>query len=107
MSGYDERKQAMETRMAQDSELRFKVTNRRNRLLGDWAAEKLGRKGDEAVAYAKTVVLADFEEPGDADVIRKVAADFAEAGLPVTEQEIRQELARLQPQAQQQVMQET
>ena len=79
----------------QDSELEFKIVVRRNRLLGLWAAEKLGIAGDAAAAYAKEVVSADFEEPGDEDVIRKVMKDFGEKGVAAGEAEVRDQITRL------------
>ncbi|MEO1235743.1 MAG: DUF1476 domain-containing protein [Planctomycetota bacterium] len=106
MSGYDERKRGMDTKLTHDSEVKFRVTNRRHRLLGDWAAKRLGKTGDEAEAYSREVVRADFEEPGEEDVIRKLLADFAEAGVEVTRAEVLAEMARLQPVAEQQVLAE-
>ena len=79
MTTFDQRKDAFENRFAHDEELRFKATARRNKLLGLWAAEKLGKSGADADAYAKSVVVADFEEAGDEDVVRKVRGDFATA----------------------------
>jgi hypothetical protein len=84
-----------EHRHAQDSELEFKIVVRRNRLLGMWAAEKLGLAGDAAAAYAKEVVGADFEEPGDEDVVRKVMRDFREKGVTTGEAEVRDQIVRL------------
>ena len=81
MTTFDDRKDAFENKFALDEELRFKATARRNKLLGLWAAEKLGKSGAEADAYAKSVVLADFEEAGDGDVIRKVKADLEAGGV--------------------------
>jgi len=80
MSGMDDRSEAYENKFAHDEELRFKAEARRNKLLGLWAAEHLGKTGDEAEAYAREVVLADFEEAGDNDVFRKVRGDFDAAG---------------------------
>jgi len=77
MSTLDQRGKDFEKKFAHDEELRFKATARRNKLLGLWAAEKLGKTGADAEAYAKEVVAADFEEAGDGDVLRKVAADLA------------------------------
>ena len=93
MSSFDERKDAFEKRFAHDEELRFKATARRNKQLGLWAAGKLGKTGDGAEAYAKSVVLADFEEAGDEDVMRKVKTDLAATG--VSEAEIRAKMAEL------------
>jgi hypothetical protein len=97
MAGFDERKDAFEKKFAHDEELRFKATARRNKLFGLWAAEQLGKSGTDADAYAKSVVLADFEEAGDADVLRKVQADLAAAGKPVDATELANALnARMQ-----------
>ena len=88
MTGFDERKDAFEKKFAHDEELRFKATARRNRLFGLWVADRLGKTGADADAYAKSVVLADFEEVGDDDVLRKVRNDLAAAGKPVDEAEL-------------------
>ncbi len=95
MTTFDQRKDAFENKFAHDEELRFKATARRNKLLGLWAAEKLGKSGAEADAYAKAVVVADFEEAGDEDVVRKVKADFAAGAVTVGDAEIRQIMAEL------------
>lgn len=91
MSNFNEREKAFEAKFKNDQELQFKVNNRRNRLLGQWAAEQMGMGGDEVAAYAKTVVAADFEKPGHDDVIEKVMADFAERGTEVSEHRLRRE----------------
>ncbi|MBY0382465.1 MAG: DUF1476 domain-containing protein [Xanthobacteraceae bacterium] len=93
MSSFDRREEGFEKKFALDEELRFKAEARRNRLLGLWAAEKLSLTGDDATSYAKDVVAADFEESGDADVLRKVAADLS--GKGVTEQQIRVKMDEL------------
>lgn len=95
MSTFDQRKDAFENKFAHDEELRFKATARRNKLLGLWAAQKLGKTGADADAYAKAVVLADFEEAGDEDVLRKVKADFAAANVSVADEEIRSVMTEL------------
>jgi hypothetical protein len=95
MTTFDNREDAFEKKFAHDEELRFKSTARRNKLLGLWAAEKLGKSGADADAYAKTVVLADFEEAGDSDVMRKVKADLEEKGAAVSESEIRSRMLDL------------
>ncbi|MES2600540.1 MAG: DUF1476 domain-containing protein [Pseudomonadota bacterium] len=92
MSTFDKRQEGFEKKFALDEEQKFKAEARRNKLLGLWAAEKLGKTGDEAAAYAKEVVSADFEEAGDADVLRKVATDLAGKA---TEQEIRAKMDEL------------
>ena len=76
MTTFDKREEGFEKKFALDEEQKFKAEARRNRLLGLWAAEKLGMSGDAATAYAKEVVAADFEEAGDADVQHKVLKDF-------------------------------
>jgi hypothetical protein len=95
MSQFDQRKDAFENKFAHDEELRFKATARRNKLLGLWAAEKLGKSGADADAYAKAVVIADFEEAGDDDVMRKVRTDFAAGGVAVDDAEIRRVMGEL------------
>ena len=89
MSEFNKREEGFEKKFALDEEQKFRAEARRNRLLGLWAAEKLGITGDAATAYAKEVVAADFEEAGDGDVLRKVMADFAAKNVAVTEQAIR------------------
>ncbi|MEZ5724782.1 MAG: DUF1476 domain-containing protein [Paracoccaceae bacterium] len=76
MTTFDDRERSYEAKFARDADLQFKAEARRNRLLGEWAAELLGKSGEEAKAYALTVVSSDFEEPGDEDVYRKLAADL-------------------------------
>ena len=95
MTTFDERKNAFEQKFAHDEELRFKATARRNKLLGLWAADKLGKSGVDAEAYAKSVVVADFEEAGDEDVVRKLKNDFALANLGIDDSEIRKVMTEL------------
>eukprot|EP00752_Nemacystus_decipiens_P019404 g17460.t1 len=95
MSTFDKRQEGFENKFAHDEELRFKAEARRNKMLGAWAAEKLGKTGDDAEAYAKSVLLADFEEPGDEDVYRKVKGDFEAANIDVSEHQLRREMADL------------
>ena len=99
MANMDDRKDAFEKKFAHDEELKFKATVRRNKLLGLWAAEKLGKSGDDAEAYAKSVVAADFEEAGDEDVFRKVRADFDAAGVDQSDHQIRRTMDELLDQA--------
>lgn len=103
MANMDDRKDAFEKKFAHDEELKFKATARRNKLLGLWAAEKLGKTGDEAEAYAKSVVVADFEEAGDDDVFRKIRADFDAAGVDQSDHQIRRTMDDLLGQAIEQV----
>ena len=100
MSSFDDRQKSFESRFAHDAQMQFKAEARRNRLLGLWAAEKLGRTGDDAAAYAKEVVRADFEEAGDEDVYRKVSGDL---GDRATESEIRAKMAELMAEAKGQI----
>lgn len=96
MSTFDQREKDFERKFAHDEELRFKATARRNKLLGLWAAEKLGKSVADADAYAKEVVAADFEEAGDEDVFRKVAKDLAGKA---SEQDIRTAMVDLMAKA--------
>ena len=95
MSTFDRREEAFESKFAHDEELRFKAEARRNKLLGLWAAELLGKSGDEADAYAKEVVAADFEEAGDEDVFRKLRADFDANGVDQSDHQIRRTMTEL------------
>ena len=95
MGTFDEREKGFEAKFAHDADLEFRVTARRNKLLGLWAAEKLGKSGAEADAYAKSVVVADFEEAGDEDVVRKVKSDFALANVNTSDAEIRTVMTEL------------
>ena len=98
---FDKREEGFEKQFAHDQELRFKAMARRNKMLGLWAAGVLGKSGADAEAYAKEVVLADFEEAGDNDVLRKVAKDLLPKG--VTEQQIRAQMTELLTQAVEQI----
>ncbi|WP_170338741.1 DUF1476 domain-containing protein [Ruegeria arenilitoris] len=103
MTTFDERENAFEAKFAHDEEMQFKAQARCNKLLGLWAAEKMGKSGDDAAEYAKSVVIADFEEAGHEDVVRKVAADLGDLSSP---EEIRAKMAELLPEAKAQVMSE-
>jgi len=94
---FDKREEGFEKQFAHDEELRFKAMARRNKLLGLWAAGILGKTGADADAYAKEVVLADFEESGDNDVMRKVVKDLA--GKGISEQDVRAQMGTLLAQA--------
>ncbi|WP_037306996.1 DUF1476 domain-containing protein [Ruegeria halocynthiae] len=104
MTTFDERENAFEAKFAHDEEMQFKAQARCNKLLGLWAAEKMGKTGDAADDYAKTVVIADFEEAGHEDVVRKVAGDL---GALSSDDEVRAKLAELLPEAKAQVLTET
>ena len=99
MTTFDKREEGFEKKFALDEEQKFKAMARRNRLLGLWAAEKLGLSGEEANAYAKEVVAADFEEAGDNDVLHKVLKDLTAKGNAVTEAELRAKMDELMAQA--------
>ena len=108
MPSFDDRKKGFESKFAHDAEMQFKAEARRNRLLGLWAAEKMGVT-DEAgkKAYAQEVVRADFQEKGDEDVFRKISGDFKAKGVNVPESEIRDQMTRLMAEAKVQLMDET
>ena len=99
MSIFDKREEGFEKQFARDEELRFKAAARRNRLLGQWAASKLGLSGAEADAYAKEVVVSDFEESGDEDVFRKVRKDFDAKGVAELDHQIRRTMVDLMEKA--------
>jgi len=101
MSGITDREKAFENKYAHDQDKKFRIVARRNKLLGLWAAKLLGMA--DADAYAKEVVASDFEEAGDEDVVRKVASDFAGAGVSVGADEIRAKLLELLPVAADQI----
>ncbi len=107
MSGIDERGDAFEKKYAHDAELQFKAEARRNKLLGQWAAEKLGKSGDAVGEYAKEVVRSDFEEPGDEDVFRKIREDFDNAGVEQSDHQIRRTMEELMETAIEQVKNES
>ena len=106
MSGFDDRKKGFEGKFAHDEELKFKAEARRNKLLGLWAAELMGITGDEAAEYAKSVVKADFEEPGDEDVFRKVRQDFDAKGVDQSDHQLRRTMDELMQTAVEQIQNE-
>ena len=99
MTTFDKREEGFEKQFAHDEELKFKANARRNKLLGLWAAEKLGMSGADADAYAKAVVMADFEEPGDNDVFKKIRQDFDAKGVAQSDQQIRRTMDELMAKA--------
>jgi hypothetical protein len=103
MTSMKDRQEGFERKFALDEEQKFRAMARRNKLLGLWAAEKLGKTGEEAEAYAKEVVKADFEEAGDDDVFRKVRKDFDAAGVNQSDHQIRRTMEELMAQAAEQV----
>mgnify|MGYP002783786641 FL=1 len=104
MTSFSDRERAFEAKYANDQELQFKIIARRNRLLGEWAADRMGLTPEERDAYAKAVVQADFEEVGDEDVIRKVTGDLTSAQVDVTDAEIRAALEEKTVEARRQFM---
>ena len=103
MTTFDKREEGFEAKFAHDEALRFKAGARRNMLLGLWAAEKLGKSGEAAREYAKSVVAADFEEAGDEDVFRKIRADFDAGGVNEFDHQIRRTMTDLMATAVQQI----
>lgn len=101
--GFNGREKGFEAKYQHDQEMLFKITARRNKLLGLWVAEQIGLSGGDADAYAKEVVVSDFEEPGDADVVRKVLGDLGGKGIDITEKALRVEMTRLGEIARQQI----
>jgi hypothetical protein len=99
MTTFDKREEAFEQQFAHDEELRFKATARRNKLLGLWAAEKLGLKGAAADSYALSIVMSDFEETGERDVTRKIRKDFDAQGVAQSDHQIDRMMTELMAQA--------
>jgi hypothetical protein len=106
MTTFDDREKQFESKFKHDQELQFKVEVRRNKLLGLWAAELLGLDAREADVYAKDVVSSDFQEPGDADVVRKVLSDLEGKGVEMSEHRLRRKMDELMATAKNQVMKE-
>lgn len=106
MTTFDDRENAFENLYAHDAEMQFKAEARRNKLLGIWAAEKMGLDGEAAQAYAKTVVIEDLKEVGDDDVYRKIAADLEAKGAGIPEGELRRRMQALLTEAKAQILSE-
>ena len=104
MTQFDERERAFESKFAHDEEMKFRITARRNRLLGEWAARRMGLSEAESEAYTKDVVRSDFEEAGEHDVIRKVLGDLTAAGVDLEEDEVRQALRNKEIDARRQII---
>ena len=107
MTQFNDRERAFETKFAHDEEMKFRITARRNRLLGEWAGRKMGLSDAESEAYAKDVVRADFEEAGDNDVIRKVLGDLTGAGVECDEATIEEALRNKEIEARRQIIEAT
>jgi hypothetical protein len=104
MTQFDDRERAFEAKYARDEEMQFRITARRNRLLGHWAARQMGLNEAEAESYAKDVVRSDFEEAGEHDVIRKVLGDLTSAGVDVDEEKVREALRNKEIDARRQII---
>jgi hypothetical protein len=104
---FKNRQKGFESKWAHDEELRFKIFARRNKLLGQWAAQQLGRSGADVDAYAREVVQADFAKPGDDDVFQKVKADFAAKSVNVSDHVLRRTMEELLETAATQIQAET
>jgi hypothetical protein len=106
MTQFDDRERAYEAKFAHDEEMNFRIAARRNRLIGEWAARKMGLSEEESAGYAKDVVRADFESAGDDDVVRKLLGDLTSAGVDVDEAQIREALGHKMVEARRQIIQE-
>ena len=104
MNKFDERERSFEKKFAKDQELQFKVSAKRNKYLGEWAADKLGKINDDRVAYVQEVVKSDFAEPGDEDVFRKIQSDFKKASISTPDSEIREQMTSLLERAQKELL---
>ena len=104
MGSFDDRERAFETKFAHDEEMKFRITARRNRLLGEWAARQMGLNEAETESYAKDVVRSDFEEAGDQDVIRKVLGDLTAAEIDIDEEAILEALRNKEIEARRQII---
>ena len=107
MTQFDDRERAFESKFAHDEEMKFRITARRNRLLGEWAARQMGLTQAEAEAYAKDVVRSDFEEAGEHDVIRKVMGDLTAAGIDIDEDQVLQAMRNKEIDARRQIIEVT
>ena len=103
MSGFDDRKKGRENKFAHDQEQEFRIMARRNKLLGLWASELLGKTGEDADAYAREVVIADMEEKGDEDVFRKIRSDLDAQNVELSDHRIRRKMEELLGVAREQV----
>ncbi|HEY7959232.1 MAG TPA: DUF1476 domain-containing protein, partial [Sphingomicrobium sp.] len=107
MTQFDDRERAFESKFAHDEEMKFRITARRNRLLGQWAARQMGLSEAEADAYSKDVVRSDFEEAGEHDVILKVLGDLTSAGVDCNEDKVREALRNKEIEARRQIIEST
>jgi len=106
MTTFDDREDKFEKKFAHDAALKFKAEARRNKLLGLWAADLLGKEGDDAEAYAREVIKSDLEEAGDEDVFRKVRADFDAANVDQSDHQLRRQMDEFMTEAVKQLQEE-
>ncbi|HKC03353.1 MAG TPA: DUF1476 domain-containing protein [Sphingomicrobium sp.] len=104
MTSFNDRERAFESKFAHDEEMKFRITARRNRLLGEWAARQMGLSEAESASYAKDVVHSDFEEAGDHDVVRKVLGDLTAAGIDTDEPSVQEALRNKEIEARRQII---
>jgi hypothetical protein len=104
MTNFNDRERAFESKFAHDEEMKFRITARRNRLLGHWAARQMGLSDAEADSYAKDVVHSDFEEAGDHDVVRKVLGDLTAAGIEIDQASVQEALRNKEIEARRQII---
>lgn len=107
MTQFDDRERAFESKFAHDEEMKFRIIARRNRLLGEWAARKMGLSDVETESYAKDVVRSDFEEAGEHDVVRKVIGDLATANVDIDEDKVREAMRNKEIEARRQIIEAT
>ena len=107
MTQFDDRERAFESKFAHDEEMKFRIIARRNRLLGEWAARKMGLSDAETQSYAKDVVRSDFEEAGEHDVVRKVLGDLATANVEIDEDKVREAMRNKEIEARRQIIEAT
>jgi hypothetical protein len=107
MSQFEDRQRAFESKFAHDEEMKFRITARRNRVLGEWAARQMGLSQEETESYAKDVVRSDFEEAGDHDVVRKVLGDLTAAGIDIDEEKVVEALRNKEIDARRQIIEAT
>ncbi len=106
MTSFEDREKLHEAKYVHDQDTMFKINARRNKLLGQWVGDLLGKSGDALAAYAKEVVMVDFEEPGEEDVYAKVKADFDRSNVEMSEHRIRRQMADLLDEARNQIQNE-
>ena len=104
MSSFDEREKSFEKKFVRDEELQFKVNAKRNKYLGEWAADKLGKIDSDRATYAQEVIKSDFAEPGDEDVFRKIQSDFKKASISISDAEIREQMSSLLERAKKEIL---